>query len=198
MSKKIKVFLAATLLNSLALSTPKPANGVPLNCGETVKTKGILTNANSAQAEFLLIERTRPFAFPLSSGKRVTGKLQDRVAKSQVLGTLFFSYTIFVDSSSSGSIVSVSRDSFKQFSALADWREDGVGTVAPTEAMRTLNCSQIKFNFAGQAVAPGESSRLFFVLTNAPSFNGNGTATLTITDGKQLIPFTLQTYQPTR
>lgn len=105
----------------------------------------------------------------------VNGTIQNRVVREDGTGTLDFYWKINVDRDSTGTGVSAFRlgDFGYSFIKDADWRSDGLGTEMPDTARLFNSTSQpngsLNFIFS-DGVEAGESSKFFFLRTNATSF----------------------------
>lgn len=136
-----------------------------------------------------------PFSF---SG--VSGTVQNRVVRETTSGTLDFSWKVNVDESSTGSGVGAFRLIDFGYGNLkdADWRIDGLGTVAPTTA-RLFNAASnptgaVNFLF-GDAITAGSSSRFFFLHTDATSYAMSAKFDM-LTGGAQQLSGTMATFAP--
>jgi hypothetical protein len=105
----------------------------------------------------------------------VSGTVQNRVVREDVSGTLDFYWKVNVDANTSGAGINAFRLADFGYSKIvdADWRIDGLGTVAPTTA-RLFNpasypTGDINFLF-GTPVLAGQSSSLFFLHTDATAY----------------------------
>lgn len=129
----------------------------------------------------------------------VTGTVQNRVVRTGA-GTLDFSWRINVDPRSTGTGVAAFRliDFGYEFLKDADWRIDGLGTVAP-DAARLFNeathpTGAINFLFNG-GIHAGEESRFFFLHTNATAYAKTASFDL-LNVGPQALSPAYQTFAP--
>lgn len=131
----------------------------------------------------------------------VTGTVQNRVVRESSTGTLDFYWKVNVDPGSASAGVSAFRlidfgyDNIKD----ADWRIDGLGSVAPTTGRLFNEASQpsgaINFLFDG-VVTAGSASRFFFLHTDATSYTQSARYDL-LTGGDQALSGSFSTFAPT-
>jgi hypothetical protein len=136
-----------------------------------------------------------PFSF---SG--VTGTVQNRVVKESGTGTLDFYWKVDVDASATGTGVGAFRliDFAPAKLTDADYRTDGLGTVAPTTA-RLFNSTSyptgaINFLF-DSGVTAGTESRFFFLHTDATSYAKTAQFDM-LTAGSQQLSGAFATFAP--
>jgi hypothetical protein len=149
------------------------ANAVVLPPGTTQPLPGTTVAADPDLAGVVEVDETVPFSFAAYGGT-VSGDVQVRVVRSGVDGTIDFYWRVFNDEESSGAIGSFRLGNFITDVYDADWRIDGLGSVAPISANRFSGAfdSFVNFNF-GDLLAPGETSRFFFLDTTATSYARN-------------------------
>jgi len=105
----------------------------------------------------------------------VSGTVQNRVVRETVSGTLDFYWKVNVDANTSGAGIEAFRLGNFGYTDIvdADWRIDGLGTVAPTTGRLFNSASHpagdINFLF-GSPVKAGESSKFFFLHTDATTY----------------------------
>lgn len=182
--------LAQTAAQAVALTEPV----FPTSFADTSLT-GTTSAARPELAGLVLADELTPFSF---SG--VTGTVQNRVVRETGTGTLDFYWKVNVDASSTGTGVGAFRLIDFGYSDLkdADWRIDGLGTVAPTTG-RLFNSTSyptgaINFLFDG-AVTAGSESRFFFLHTDATSFAKTATFDM-LTAGSAQLSGAMSTYAP--
>ena len=116
------------------------------------------------------------------------GKLQDRVVKSGVDGTL--SFYLFIRNTQQdlpGAITSVTRGNFANFQTDVEFRVDGLGHIGPKEANRSSDGENITFDFEKEPVHSGNDSRFFFILTDTTEYAPeSGSTILRTTDGSSV------------
>lgn len=130
----------------------------------TRDTLAISTAQAPALDGTVLSDRSVPFTLG-SGNNKITGKIQERVAKEKGMSTLDFYYRIFSDASSHGDITGFSVDDFSGFSVAPAYRTDGLGSIASTSATRNPDGSKI--DVTTDAIGPGKSSRFILLLSDA-------------------------------
>jgi hypothetical protein len=142
-----------------------------------------------------LADTITPFSF-----QGITGTVQSRVVRETVASTLDFYWKVNVAGDASGLGVSAFRltDFGLPNITDADWRIDGGGTKAPGTARLFSATSQpggsINYLLTDPVLA-GESSRLFFLHTNATAFSDAAKFDL-LTGGPQNLSSVYTTYAP--
>lgn len=197
------IFTTALSIALLANATfPSPANAVPLSPGDTVPLSGTTVAARPELAGVVLQDVIRPFSIDFGDGTFTTGQVQDRVVRETATGTLDLYYRIFNDAGSAGFVGQIVRGFFDGFATDVDFRIDGLGTVGPDSAFRSLAGSlggdQVFFSFLADRIDPGEESRFFFVRTDATNFNEGGGTLINSVNARgisQSVNF--PTFQPT-
>lgn len=156
--------LASTAAHAVALTEPVS----PAPFADTFLT-GTSSALRPELAGDVIADDIQAFSF-----QGVNGTIQNRVVRS-VSGNLDFYWKINVDASSTGRGISAFRliDFGVENIKDADWRVDGLGTEMPDTA-RLFNATPyptgaINFLFA-DGVEANESSKFFFLHTNATSF----------------------------
>lgn len=156
---------AQTGAHATALTAPVP----PTPFADTALS-GTTAAARPELAGTVLEDWISSFSF-----NGVTGTIQNRVVRETGTGTLDFYWKVDVDSSDTGAGVTAFRLTDFGYGNLkdADWRIDGLGTVAPTTG-RLFNAvnqpdGSINFLFDG-AVTAGTQSRFFFLHTDATRY----------------------------
>lgn len=182
--------LAQTAAQAVVLTEPV----FPSPFADTSLT-GTTSAARPELAGLVLVDELTPFSF---SG--VTGTVQNRVVRETGTGTLDFYWKVNVDASSTGTGVGAFRLADFGYSDLkdADWRIDGLGTVAPTTG-RLFNSTSyptgdINFLFE-RAVTAGSESRFFFLHTDATSFAKTAMFDM-LTAGTDQLSGPMSTYAP--
>lgn len=105
----------------------------------------------------------------------VSGTVQNRVVRETASGTLDFYWKVNVDQNTAGVGIAAFRLADFGYSKIvdADWRIDGLGSVAPTTG-RLFNAASyptgdINFLF-GNPIQSGQSSNFFFLHTDATAY----------------------------
>jgi len=205
--RKFSSNLGAKLLGvALFVSALPSAFAVVLSPGDTsVPLPGTTSALRPELAGLVLVDTIRPWTIMTPQGN-ITGRVQDRVVRENVSGTLDFYTRLFVDSVPDfpappfSGVIRTDRSSFAAFATDVDWRIDGLGNIPPTEASRTPDGSTVSFLFGGGRVNPTHlpgGSNFFFVKTNATEFNAQGSMLLSSVAGAP-PPFTTSfaAYQP--
>jgi hypothetical protein len=159
-----------------------PASAVPLNNsfgGATFVDTNMPGTTSALNPELAgLVLADTPQAFSINdSGSIISGTVQNRVVQETGTGTLDFYWRVIVDDTVTASIgVTAFRLGNFGYGNLTDanWRSDGLGTVAPTTA-ELFNPAidpggYINFLFSGSGVGSGESSYFFFLHTDATAY----------------------------
>lgn len=173
-------FAATPALAALVNPHPDPNSAVPL-LGTTAAMRPELEGA-------VLANVIRPFSINLGPQGTTTGWVQDVVVRSALTGTLDFYYRVHNDSSSNGSIDFATREGFAGWVTDVDYRVDGPGHYAPTEAYRAADGNKVwidlrrfdtsMFRDRIDTLSPGEETFFTFIKTNATSFNEEGLGTV--------------------
>lgn len=166
-----KMFVAAALgLSAL------PAHAVLLNPGDILPLPGTTVAAEPQLAGTVVIDELIPFSFSAGVGAgNITGTTQQRIVKSSVDGTLDFYWRVTNDANSSAAIGSFRIGNFVSPEYNANWRIDGLGTVAPDSAHRFTGAQDSFVNFlftgaTGGGLQAGQDSNFFFFDTTATNY----------------------------
>jgi hypothetical protein len=167
--------------------SPRPALSTPLSGGDHV-LGGTNVAARPELAGIVLEDVATPYDFT-RLGRRLTGVVQNRVVQSTVDGTLDFYWRIRPDAASTGEITTFRVGGFGEFALDSDWRTDGLGHVAPDIA-RDFGNGSVNFLFSEVGVGPAEqdSSRFFFLDTEATHYNEFGQYDLLCADSGCMSP----------
>ena len=156
---------------------------------------GTTVAARPELAGTVLEDVLTPFSF-----NGVTGTVQNRVVRETSTGTLDFYWKVDVDANSTGEGVSAFRliDFGDEHLTDADWRIDGLGSVAPTTGRLFNEASYptgaINFLFDG-VVTAGSASRFFFLHTDATSYALSAQYDL-LTGGEQALSSAFSSFAP--
>jgi PEP-CTERM motif len=154
-----------------ALVGASPARAVLLTPGSTVALPGTKVAAEPQLAGVVQVDELIDFSFVGDdSGGLISGHVQQRVVLA-VDGTIDFYWRVFVDSESSGALGSFRFGDFVAPEYDADYRTDGLGTVAPSSATRFSGTfdSFVNFTFAS-GLQPGDSSYFLLMDTTATAY----------------------------
>ncbi len=193
--------LAAALAASLTLLAHTGAQAValtepvsPANFADTA-LPGTTVAARPELAGTVLEDVITAFSF-----RGITGTVQNRVVRETASGTLDFIWKINVDSVESDVGVVAFRLADFGYSNLtdADWRIDGLGSVAPSTA-RLFNqacepTGSINFLF-DSGVNAGSQSNFFFLHTDATAYSQSARFDL-LGGGEQGLSPTFSTFAP--
>lgn len=176
------VLFALVVLASIVSAVPA-AQAVTLPPGSTVTLSGTTEAARPELAGVVLQDVLRPFQVvdPSSGVTLLSGIVQDKVVRETGTGTLDFYYWVMNDPTSTASIVQVERLSYfvggTVFTTDADWRIDSLppsNYATPSTASRTAGGTFVTFDFSTGSIAPGVTSKAFFLKTNATDYNEGG------------------------
>ncbi|RZI85180.1 MAG: PEP-CTERM sorting domain-containing protein [Rubrivivax sp.] len=166
------ILSAAALCAGLLMQSGAQAVALTQPVGSFADTAlpGTTSAARPELAGVVVEDVLTPFSF-----NGVTGTVQNRVVRETASGTLDFYWKVNVDSSATGAGITAFRlGDFGYISIVdADWRVDGLGTVAPTTG-RLFNAAShpegdINFLFDSPVTA-GQSSKFFFLHTDALNY----------------------------
>jgi hypothetical protein len=108
-----------------------------------------------------------------------TGAIEAQIIDEDGTGRERYEYRITNDPGSAAAITTASFTDFAGYAVDADFRADVAG-AAPGAVSRSLNGSYVTFSFAGDAIAPGASSRWLFVQTDAFASGAFGSVRLQV------------------
>ena len=159
-----KLLLLAALTAAapvLAVPTPITAFDLPL--------PGTTAAAEPELAGTVVSDTLQPFTIA-SATAPVSGTLQVRVVRNAA-GTLAYYWKINNAAGSTGAVHSLSLGGFPKQPYDANWRKDGLGTVAPSSVAGNVSPVDLTTWICGfhfkTPVKPGESSRFFFLRSKA-------------------------------
>lgn len=161
----------ASVVTGVLVSTQ--AWSVSLTTTGDYAISGTTVAANPQLAGLVLEDTISNFSIS-GAGESLLGTIQNRVVRSSVDGTLDFYWRI-TPTSGEGDISAFRVLGFDGYTLNADWRVDGLGSVAPTTARYFgPGSGAINFLFDGGEVGVGQSSYFFFLDTNATSYSKTG------------------------
>jgi hypothetical protein len=159
----------------LILAT-SPALAVPLPPGSTVDTKGAAFTAGT-----LLTNQDFTFSSP-----RLAGDVRVAVFKEKG-GHLDFLYQV---TSTKGTLGALSAGNFGGFKTDVDWANNAaaippfvLGTVASVSATRPASGTPVTFSFVNGGLKAGQTSKVFFIKTDATAFDEFGSVTASLKGG---------------
>lgn len=186
--------VAAALVAAMALLAQTAAHAValtePVSPAFSADTAlpGTTAALRPELAGTVLEDLITPFSF-----EGITGTVQNRVVRESASGTLDFYWKINVDRMEPRVGVSAFRLTDFGYGNLtdADWRVDGLGSVAPDTARLFNESSQpggsINFLF-DSAVNAGSQSKFFFLRTTATTYSQSARFDLLGGPGQALSP----------
>jgi len=175
-----KPIFAIFLTLSLTIGMPTASQAVLLTgAGTTDFLIGGTTAAEKPELAGVVLEDViTPFEIS-GGGETLSGTIQNRVVRSDLTGTLTFYWRIRPDSGS-GDISAFRIGGFEGFSLDADWRPDGLGTVAPDIARYFGDGSgEVNFLFGDPEVGGSDASgftesKFFYLETAALNYDMSG------------------------
>lgn len=169
--------LAAAALAVAAAS----AYAVPLGPGASAALPGTTVAAQPQLAGLVLEDVMSGFTMNTAGGI-ATGRIQSRVVRSDLDGTLDFYWRVLNDATSQADVAFFRVGDFVAPEYDANYRIDGVGDVAPVAANRFAGAfdSYVNFDFtrqdeagANHGIAPGQSSNFMLLDTSATEYARN-------------------------
>ncbi len=160
----------------------------------TPGTWGAVSGTTAAQlpelAGVVVYDRVRPFEIRDAAGILLfEGSLQDRVVRSTATGDLHFYYRVRdTNPALFGNLAIVdTRDFSGLFGVHVDYRPDGLGTEAPSRAVRSGDGALVRFVFWPNPISGGEASRFCFVKPlGIDEFMEGGLVTLRLITGESV------------
>ena len=144
-----------------------PAAGVVTPAGNFYLLLSGTTAAQDPQLAGTVV-RDDLVPFVMNDATKTHGTIQVRTVK-RATGQLSFYWKINVAADAKGGVEVLHIHGFPNHGYQADWRPDGLGTVAPAGiggAIATAGDYGLYFQF-GKPIGPGQSSRFLYVKTNA-------------------------------
>ncbi|HEX7944740.1 MAG TPA: PEPxxWA-CTERM sorting domain-containing protein [Phenylobacterium sp.] len=184
----------ARALGALVLLCAAPAGAVPLVLGDNV-LPGTTAADRPELVGTVIADRFVDYAFAFE-GRNLSGAVQQSVVRSDLDGTLAFTWRILPDSNGTLPVVGFRLAGFGDFINDGDWLRDSLGDVAPTLA-RKFDGGFVNFLF-DDPVGPklDQSSHIFFLKTTATRFDSHGSYdVLCATVGACITP-TYATFAP--
>jgi hypothetical protein len=179
----------AVVAMALTLLLVTPGRATPLGKGQTVSLGGTTAAARPELAGVVLWDKLIDFEIRNAAGDLIfKGRLQDRIAKSDVSGALSFGILIRdTQPNLPGVITTVTRGNFANVSTDVEYRVDGMGHIGPKEADRNADGGEITFRFEKGRLHAGNDSRSFFILTDATEYSPElGSTILRTADGSSV------------
>lgn len=192
--------LPRLLAAAAALAAMQSAVAVTLPINTYTALPGTTVAAEPQLAGVVLEDQVQAFSFNNGSGI-VSGTVQSRVVRSSVDGTLDFYWRVISDRSSAGDIGSFRLGNFIAPEYNANWRSDGLGTVAPDSAYRfgAPNVGAVNYIFGhtqgAPYLTPGSESYFMFLDTTATNYGKTALYDLTNPDQSH-ISTSYETFAP--
>jgi hypothetical protein len=163
-------------------------SAVPLAPGATAALTGTTAAAQPELAGVVIRDALIPFSVNDAVGHTIfKGKLQDRVVRENVAGTLDFYQTIRADPgfATPAILEYVTRANFGGFITAPEFRTDGIGNpaIAPEQAARSGDGKALRYNFHFDTVNPGDTSLFYFAKTNSTKFDVKGVTAIAFGQG---------------
>lgn len=165
--KYSRVFwLASTILILVAACSATTLPSTPL---ATVSLSGTTYADRPELAGLILVDTIRNWTLPDNS---TFGTIQTRVVREFGTGTLDFYFLVMNDANSRDFVTATRLTDYTGFTKDVDWRIDGVGQIAPFEALSPVSypAAGVNFLFPDNALVPGQDSYFFFVKTEAQNY----------------------------
>jgi len=182
--------LAACLFvcGAVWLASAPLLEATPIAPGDvSVSLSGTTSAASPDLAGVVLDDTLRPFTIVDGSGNVIlSGNVQDRVARSDNLGTLIFAPRLRdLDNHGTRSFIWGMRlEGFGDFSTDIDFRTDSLGDVGPNDVTRSGGSGdQVFFHYDPNTILPPDEGLFLSVLTDAPSYAEVGWITIAAQDG---------------
>ena len=146
----------------------------PLPFGDNPMT-GTSVATQPSLAGSILEDIFTPYSFS-GAGATVSGMVESRVVRSTLNGTLDFYWRIIPDATSTAGIAALRMVWSAGVIQDANWRSDDLGNVAPGTARNfdIHSGAAVNFLFSDPGVGPTDSSRFFFVRTDATAYDRSG------------------------
>lgn len=190
--------LVSALIGAVMMAAASGASAEVLAPDVWTPLPGTTVAVQPELAGLVLEDETQAFSFSADGGT-ITGTVQSRVVRSDVDGTLDFYWRIISDPRSTVPLSAFRLGNFFTPVYDANWRIDGEGDTAPTEA-KWFGGGGGKVNFVfgtpnGGGLAPGDSSYFLLLDTNAIAYARTGVYDLTGLEG---ISGLFETFAPSQ
>lgn len=179
--------LARSLVGAALMAAATSASAVILPTGVWTPLPGTTVALQPELEGVALEDELQAFSFATDGGT-VSGAVQSRVVRSTVDGTLDFYWRILTDASSTVPLVTFRLGNFFSPSYDANWRIDGLGDTAPSQAMLFGGGGgKINFRFdaggPGTGILPGGESYFLMLDTSYTAYARSAIYDLTGRDG---------------
>jgi hypothetical protein len=165
----------------MSVVLPGNANPVPLH--------GTSVSARPELAGTVIYDHVTPITVGDANGTVIIhGTLHEQVVRETSHGSLDFYESIHTDNASNpfAQLSRVTRSSYVGFGTDVDFSTDlgGNSAIHPTAALRSSSPGAVvAFNFSNESIGRNQTSRTYFVRTNATQFDLNGFSTITAHTG---------------
>jgi hypothetical protein len=154
----------APLVVGWLITAATAASAVAVGAGSGASLNGVIPAAGTPVGDsfrvFEIFDDENP------STVLASGSIDVQLVDVDDSGVERYEYQITNDGGSANSITTAGFNYFGGFGVDADFRDDSAGT-APNAVSRSADGETVTFSFAGTPIAPGTSSRTFYVQTNA-------------------------------
>lgn len=167
--RNILATLSCTLLSAGASAVTL---NEPVGSFEDFALAGTTVAARPELAGTILEDNLMTYAFD-GAGETLEGTIQQRVVRS-IDGTLDFYWRI-IGTGGTGDLLAFRVSGFDGYTLDADWRVDGLGSIAPDIARYFGSVAgSVNFLFESNEIGAGEASRFFFLDTQATHYDMSG------------------------
>ena len=186
---RVQAGVAAWVAAMTILCGVRGVEAVELPPGGTVALEGTCLPGGT-----IVYDEVRDFEIKSASGALLfRGRLQNRVSRLET-GMLRFAYHIRdTEGGLNGIVKQVLTESFRDFTTDVDYKTCSAGEIGPSQARRSFDGSELRFEFLENPLYSGQESLFFYALTNATAYNIEGTSTIELETGEGV---TLPTAQP--
>lgn len=209
--KNVKLHIVAAIFAIGMFASASTALAIIVNPGQTVNLPGTTVASEPYLSGTILVDELIDFSFPATQQGTglITGKVQQRVVRENITGTLDFYWRIY--ELTSGSLGYFRIGNFNSTIFDANYRIDGLGDVGPNSITRFMpgmggatNNLAANFNFADYSVTGGNPDTLFagsaslfmFLHTDATSYDKSAFFDVAST-GTYTASQTFAAYSPT-
>ena len=154
---------------------PEIAFPYGLQPGQSTGLSGTTAASDSRLPALNQLDDLVPFTITAGGTTVFSASVQNRVSRSDTLGTMIFGPRIR-DVQDTGSGYVVTRVTLNGYGGVAtdvNYRTDGTGDVGPTGAARSGSGSALTFDY-GTPIAPPQESLFLSIVTNATTFAASG------------------------
>lgn len=170
-----------TLHAAVFILATSSANAGPLVPGGFTSLFGTTSAANPDLAGTVQDDSSRPFEIRDDFDNLIiTGRIQDRVSRSDNTGELIFAPRLRDLIGVGGVVITQLRiDGYGLFSTNVEYRTDGSGDVGPGTAVRSFDGDALRFHYDQNPILPPDESHFLSIQTDAIDFAPVGSAVIT-------------------